>query len=399
VSEAGHHTPLDIFLGAAPKRARRHVVSLAILTIAAIAAVVLLVRIFMGTGSPYYVSPIEVGDITPRVSERGVIRGARNLTIRARLEGTAKSVPGPESGPVKFGQLLAEFDAGTVRHALDVGRAEVAAAQAALDAAQVSVSEAGTRLDRFESVWRKSGHRVPSLNELEAARADAQRAKSEETAARARLEAARLRVEDGEDELGGAKVRAPMDGYIVSRFIEPGRRVREGSPLFALTAGQDRMTIAVPLAEAEASAIHPGAKASVRIDDMPDDVQQAVLARFVGGKSGQTAIFRFDRPSKAVRPGMRASVEIELPKRSGVLLVPDSALAFSPEGSAGRERDSIYLLGDDGQPRRVYVTAGASDGKRTEVFAQEIAPGAQVITGWRDTSADSREPQQEVVKQ
>lgn len=392
MSDAEHHSPLDAFLGFTPKRARRHFISLAILAIAAIAAVILLVRFFIGSEGPYYFAPVEAGNIVPLMSERGIIHGTREMTVRARFDGTIISVPGPANGPVRFGQPLAEFDTASAGQGLAIDRASVTAAEAALAAARVTVQETASRLARFENVWRRSGGRVPSLNELEAARADAARAKQQEAAAQATVAAARLQVQDEANRLKGALIRSPINGYVVSRHVDPGRRVRQGASLFTLAAGRDRMTITSPLTSVQMSELRAGAKATVRIDDMPGEVQPATLARVISEGGKQSAIFVLDQAGDKVMPGMRATIEVELPERRDVLLVPNAALGFSPDGSTGRERGRIYLLSDDGEPRRVYVTAGASDGKRTEIFAQGVKPGAQVITGWRNAPAGGGRP-------
>lgn len=384
MSEGAHHSPLDIFLGAAPRRARRHFFSIAFLVLAMITSAVLLVRFFAGNESPYYFTLVQAGDITPAVSERGVIHGAREMAIKARFEGTITSVPGPVRGHVRFGQVLAVIDADTIRQTLAIDRADVAVAEASLEAARVTVRETASRLARFESVWRRSGQRVPSFGELEAARADAARARQQEAAALARLRAARLRIADAAERLRRTVVRSPIDGYVVARHVDPGESVHEGQPLFTLAAGFQGMKITVPLSNAQASQLPPGARATVRIEDLPDQAQGARLVRLVSADGRQNAVFELEKAASTVAPGMSATVELRLPARRGVLLVPNAALEFSPESSAGRERDRIYLLSDDGEPRRVYVSTGASDGKRTEIFAQGVEPGARVITGWRN---------------
>ncbi|AIT80484.1 efflux RND transporter periplasmic adaptor subunit [Novosphingobium pentaromativorans] len=392
MSDNAHHSPLDILLGKTPKRARRHLLSLVFLTLAAVAVAVLLVRFLTGTDSPYYSTPVEVGNFVPLLAERGTIRGQKNITIKARLDGVVAAVPGPAKGTVRSGQVLARIDADPVRQSLEIARADLEAAQASLDAAQVSVQETASRLTRFESVWRRSNKRVPSLNELETARADASRARQEEAAAKARLDAARLRVQEGTGELKAAVVRAPFDGWVAARYAEPGRRVREGLPLFALTTGLDRLTITVPVGSSEVSQLKAGARASVRLEENPEAELSAKLERIETGAGGRRAVFALEQPGNRVMPGSSASLEIELPERSDVLLVPNSALEFAPEGTVGRDRDRIYLLSDDGEPRRVYVTVGGSDGRRTEIFAKGVEPGMQVITGWRDAPAQDGEP-------
>lgn len=389
MSDSSSNSPLDVLLGAAPRRARRHLVSIALLAVAVIAIVLLLVRFVAGTDSPYYVALVQSGDIAPLVSERGIVHGSGEKTVTARAEGMITAVPGPARGPVKAGQVLVVMDAGSTRQSLEIGRAEVAAAQASLEAARVTVRETASRLARFESVWRRSQGRAPSLGELEAARADAARARQEEEAAASRMKAAQLRVSNGAEQLGAAVVRSPIDGYVVVRHVRAGTRAHEGMPLFTLAAGREKMTIAVPLATAQGSPLRPGAKAVVRIDELPDEPQSARLVRLIPGEGRQQAVFQLEQPLPAVMPGMEATVELPLPERRGVLLVPNAALEFSPDNSSGRERDRIYLLSDDGERRRVYVSTGASDGQRTEIFAENVTPGARVIIGWRNAPANS----------
>jgi HlyD family secretion protein len=97
-------------------------------------------------------------------------------------------------------------------------------------------------------------------------------------------------------------------------------------------------------------------------------------------------VFTIERPDPKVRPGMAATVEIEFPQRRNVLLVPNPALQFEPATGQSHRRERIYVL-EDGEPRRVYVSTGSSDGKRTEVFANGLEPGDQVIIGWRDATS------------
>jgi hypothetical protein len=59
---------------------------------------------------------------------------------------------------------------------------------------------------------------------------------------------------------------------------------------------------------------------------------------------------------------MDVTVEIDLPARTNVLMVPNGALTFAPQGQ--RAGTNVYLLGSDNQPRQIPVAVEASDGKR-----------------------------------
>lgn len=391
-AEQDVHTPLDTLLGAAPRRVMRHWLSLLVLAIAALGALTFFVRFVTGEDSPYYSAPVERGNLVPLVSERGQVRGSGEVTVNARLPGRITWVSGKSDGEVEKGELLAVIDAGEPASAVAIGRSRLTAAKAALDGAQVSAQDTGARLARFESVWKRSGGRAPSLNEIERARTEARRADLAVTAARAEVEAAQLQLKDDQDRKAGAEVRAPISGTLVMRHVLPGQGVDENQPLFTIAAGLAPLTIEVPLTNQRSAPIKAGTLAQIRLDAMPELPQSATLTLLRVSPPPQPAppraVFTIERPDARVRPGMAATVEIELPARNNVLLVPDAALAFDPATGQSHRRPRIYIL-DDGEPRRVYVTVGSSDGKRTEVFANGLEPGDRAIIGWRDATNDA----------
>ncbi|WP_177198569.1 efflux RND transporter periplasmic adaptor subunit [Novosphingobium sp. CF614] len=397
------HTPLDALLGATPRRVLRHWLSLLLLALAGLAALVFFVRFVTGDNSPYYSAPVERGNLVPLISERGIVRGTGEVTAQAMLDGRIAWISGKRDAQVERGELLARIDAREIHRRIAIDRSSLAAAQARLEAAQVAAQSAAARLARFENVWRRSGGRAPSFNEMETARAEGLRTSLALDAARAELKTARLRLEDDKAKAARAEVRAPISGVLVLRQVEPGQWVNEHQPLFTIAAGIAPLTVEVPLTARPAGPIQAGTLARVRLDSMPDKVQSARLSLLKVPPPPQSAppraVFTLERPDPQARPGMAATIEIELPERKNVLLVPDAALAFEPGNpdAPGRRRARVYLLSSDGEPRRVYVVVGGSDGQRTEIFATGIQPGDQIITGWRDPAAGPK--RNEAVKQ
>jgi HlyD family secretion protein len=164
----------------------------------------------------------------------------------------------------------------------------------------------------------------------------------------------------------------------------------------------------------------------VRLDNLP--------------KSGTTvityeALLTVDNSERLLRPGMTATATIVTSERKDVMTVPNSALRFSPSAAGGasargpsgpglpvpglgggrrmggmgmgggnRPRpassgggaapagsagggwqrggggggDKVFVV-ENGRPRRIPVTVGVTDGKRTEVTSDELKPGMEVI--------------------
>ncbi|MBT0667986.1 efflux RND transporter periplasmic adaptor subunit [Novosphingobium profundi] len=386
------HSPLDAFLGASPRRARRQLISLVVLVLSLFAIAALFVRFVSGSATPYYVTPIESGNFVPQLSEAGTIHGRDELPIRARLDGRIATLEVASGSDVQLGQVLATIEARGSDDALAARKAQAQSASAEKDAARTALEDVEARLARFERVWRESGHRVPSLNEMTGARSEAARARDALSAATARLEAARLDVAALEKQASGRVIRAPFEGTVLVHQIAQGQMIQRDQPLFTLVRKGTALGIDVPLASRAAMSAKPGAEARLRLEAQPDLEQRAVLERIETVDGQRVAHFALKDPAPAVRPGMAARVEVTLDERRDVLLVPDAALQFDPEGGnrSGAARDSIYLVGEDGNPRRVFVTTGGSDGGRTQVFSSELHPGEDVIIGWREAPADAK---------
>jgi len=383
---------LDAFLGAQPRRrAARWGLAFALL-LAAAAAFWLLVRFVDGPDLPYYSVPLERGSLTPTISATGTLHAEDEVLLRAPQGGVVHSLLGPGDGVVRAGQPIAVLDSAPFEAALASAEAARAAAETTLVAAQAQVDAARTRMDRYDGVWRRSGGRVPSLNEMDSARFDLSRTMAALASAMAGVAKARNDEVLARRRLADATIRAPFDGVVVSRAVAPGGMVEPGAPLLSLATGLDRLVVTVPLAAADAQRIAGNARAHVLLAGMADKVRSARLVRMdpaadVSG-SGRIGVFALDPPAPGdgsavqLRPGMNATVAIDLPAREAVLLVPNAALGFTPDGVTPRP-GTLYVLSADNEPRQVAVATGASDGKRTEVLATGLEPGEQVIVGRR----------------
>lgn len=379
---------LDAFLGATPRRAGFAWASLVALALAIGLAFMLLVRFLNGPDLPYYTASVERGDMTPTLSLHGTLHAAGETELRAQQDGTLLDVPGPADGPVAAGQVLARMDDTALLADVAQKRAALAQDEGEAERARIALAEATTKLDRYDNVWRRSQHRAPSLNEMEGARADVARATVALSIAKAKVNADEAAIRSAQLRAGHAAVVAPFAGTVVARLVAPGQQITAGMPLFTLATHADRLTVIVPVTAAQALRLAPHAKARVLAPALSDGPRSATLDHIepapASGDGQRMAILTLDGPAAPLRPGMAVTVDIDLPVRKNVLLVPDSALAFAPPGK--RAGNAVWLLGSDNQPRQIPVAVEASDGRRTEVIAETLAPGGQVITGWRHSS-------------
>jgi HlyD family secretion protein len=297
---------LDAFLGAQPRRRLARWGMVVALLLAGLAAFWLLLRFVDGPDLPYYSVPLERGSLTPVMSASGTLHAEDEVSLRAPEGGVVHSLLGPGDGVVRAGQPIAMLDTAPLEAALASAEATRAAAEGTLAAAQADLDGARARMDRYDGVWRRSGGRVPSLNEMDGARAELSRTAAALASATAALAKARNDEALARRQLADATIRAPFDGVVVSRAVAPGQVVAPGTPLLALATGLDRLVVTVPLPAADAQRLASNARAHVLLSGMADKVRTARLVRIdptddVRGLD-RLAVFALDPRRRAMPP-------------------------------------------------------------------------------------------------
>jgi HlyD family secretion protein len=376
--------------------------------------------------APVFVTePLRKGNLTLTVSANGTLQPTRAVNIGSELSGTVKRVWVDVNDRVRVGQVLVELDTAKLGDQVQRSRAALASAQALLAQNSATVKEAQASLARFEEVSRLSGGQVPSATELDAARAAVARALANEASARANVDAARATLATDETNLSKAAIRSPIDGVVLARSVDPGNAVAaslQAVTLFSIAEDLSRLRLEVSVDEADVGAVQPGQRASFTVSAYPARRYPATTRRVAFGSTKTDNVVTYvttldvDNSDLSLRPGMTAAATIVATERTDVLLVPNTALRFSPAraasaapaasggssvlstlmprmprtGSPRRATESpggagtrqIWVL-RDGEPVAIQVTTGISDGRMTEVSGEGVEEGLAVITDQR----------------
>ncbi len=374
------------------------------------------------SAAPVYVTtPLTKGDITLTVSANGTLQPTRSVNIGSELSGTVKRVLVDVNDRVKAGQVLVELDASKFTDQVTRSRAALAAAQAQEAQSIATVTEARGTLARFEEVARLSGGKVPSATELDSARASLDRAVAARNSAQANVTVARASLSTDETNLSKASIRSPLNGVVLSRSVDPGNAVAaslQAVTLFSVAESLTQLQLDANVDEADVGAIEVGQKASFTVSSYPSRRFPATIRRVAFGATTVNNVVTYvttldvDNADLSLRPGMTAVATIVATERVDVLLVPNSALRFSPASSAAKgdtggsilskmmprpPRSNTKVAGTDrkgpgtrqiwvlrdGQATAMQVNAGLSDGRMTEVSGEGLVLGLPVITDQR----------------
>jgi HlyD family secretion protein len=369
----------------------------------------------------YSTEPVGRGSLVLRVTANGTVQPTRTINIGSELSGTVLKVNVDVNDRVKKGQVLVELDTAKLRDQVQRSQAALASAEAKVAQTTATIAEAQAGLGRLEEVARLSGGKVPSAAELDSARATLARARADDTAARAGVQDARAGLSTDQTNLGKASIVAPADGVVLTRSVDPGNAVAaslQAVTLFTVAEDLTRLRLWVYVDEADVGAVKLGQEASFTVAAFPRRSFPARITRVGFGSTITENVVTYrtdldvDNPDMSLRPGMTATATITAARHDDVLLVPNTALRFTPGAAApaaakggvltslaprmpGTNRRSaaatpgstagarqVWVLPDDGSntPVAVPVVPGISDGQMTEVTGGGLKVGMRVIT-------------------
>lgn len=319
------------------------------------------------SGQAYRLAKIERGSITAAVSATGTLNPVVSVQVGSQVSGQVQEIKvdynsqvkkdqliariNPDSFMLRVNQAMADLDA--ARATVMTQRANVAALQAELARTRINLADAQRDLDRNIMLFEKNFISKAVLDKAQAVfDATGQQVKS----AQAQLAVGEAQVRNGEAQvkqreaqLSQAKVdlertmiRAPVDGIVVKKSVEPGQTVAaslQAPELFVIAQDLREMQVEASIDEAEVGRVRVGQAASFTVDSFPgrtfggtvSQVRKAALV--VQNVVTYIAVISASNADLSLFPGMTANVRIIVDSRDSALRIPNAALRFRPVGA------------------------------------------------------------------
>jgi multidrug resistance efflux pump len=185
------------------------------------------------------------------------------LKLTMPTEGIVDQVDAHEGQHVHKGQLLVQLKLDPAKLALDSALAEQQQATDQANALQERVKSSDLRASRLEQAAKAGAGDVQSADD---ARESAQQVHAEWDNAKANAALAAQKVAAARYQLELRSLRAPVDGEIVQRMVQPGATVSPaGGPIFVLLPDAPRI-VRAELNESFIGVVHDGMAAEVDDD-------------------------------------------------------------------------------------------------------------------------------------
>ena len=296
----------------------------------------------------------------------GSIAPVQGVTLSAEEPGKVTKIAFESGDAVQAGQLLAVLD-------VSVEEAQLKGAYARRDRAQRALS-------RSEKLRASN---AVSQDDLDSAKSGYQSAAAEVESLQATIER--------------KKIVAPFAGRTGIRMINLGQYVAAGTPIVPLHA-PDPMYINFALAERTISELAVGQKIVVTVDAFPGRNFEGTITAINPQVDQATRNIQvqgtISNADLALRPGMFASIRVELPEVRSYITVPLSSISFAPYG------DMVYVIEKGKDPKnpdaltarqqvvklgkrrgdQIAIESGLSEGQEIATSGLfRLRPGATVI--------------------
>jgi RND family efflux transporter MFP subunit len=277
----------------------------------------------------------------------------QEATLYAKVSGYLKTISVDKGDSVQAGQVLAEIEA-----------PELLADQAQYQA-EAAVSH--TNYQRLAEARQKAPDLVvpQTVDEL-----------------RGQWEVAQAKLQRTKTLLEYTRISAPFTGIVTARLVDPGAFIpaatsgassQNGALLTVMDASRLRVQVFVP--ESEVPLITNGVPTRITVEELPQRTFTGSVTRFAHALDQATktmlAEIELADPTGALRPGMYASVQLELERKHDALLLPTGAVLIEKAGP------SVFLI-VDGKAKKTPVHTGFTDAGHFEI-TQGVTAGQRVI--------------------
>jgi HlyD family secretion protein len=335
----------------------------------------------IGDAPKYKLAKAESGPLTAAVSATGTLNPVVSVQVGSQVSGQIKEILVDFNSPVKENQLIARIDPETFQYRLRQNEADVEAARAALGVQQAEVLRARANLAEFERDFERkkllveknfisAAEREKAQSVFDAGRASLQVAQSQAKNSEAQVRQREAQLAQARIDLERTAIKAPVDGIVVKRSIEPGQTVAaslQSPELFVIAKNLNDMQVETSIDEADVGRIRVGQKSSFTVDAFPGrsfegEVKQVrKAATVVSNVVTYTVVISAANPELTLLPGMTANVRIITAQKDKALKLSNAALRFRPPG-AGDEKKAATPASSTPTPAPAATGSGGGPG-------------------------------------
>ncbi len=329
---------------------------------------------------PFKLVEVERGSITEKAIAVGQIEPRLKFEVKSKISGIVKRCAVEVGDRVEPGDPLFEI-------VPDPTPSELVEAQRRVEAAQSAYNRAQSDWNRSSELARQG---IIATEEEDARRESFELANIELSTAQDNFELIREGRIAGRGKQMESIIRAPAAGIVLQREVDPGDPV---VPLTTFQAGTVMATVADmsdlifngTVDEIDVGKLKVGVPARLNIGALPGEPVTGYLSRIApqakeeeGARLFEVEIelHEVENPEIVLRAGYSSTADLIIREKTDVLIAPERLVLFEEDGA----KAFVELPPEtpEGEPRKVEIQTGLSDGLNIEVTAG-IDEGAELV--------------------
>lgn len=288
--------------------------------------------------TPVRIMSLEKGAVESAIHTSGRISTDDETILGFKIGGVVRNVLVSEGNAVRKGQVLATLDLTEIN--------------ASVSQAKIGFEKAERDLQRAQNLYRDSVATLEQLQNVQSAHAVAQEQLKAVTFNRT-----------------FAEIRAPFDGFVLKKFVNPGQVVGIGDPVLKTNgAARGNWIIKTGVSDKQWAAIALNDRARIRVDAIEDQEFTGKVIRKSEVSDPATGAFTVEiaiNPGKSkLASGMFGSVEIISGKK-----MPTWSLPYDAVLEANGDEGFVFITNDNKVAVKRTVTIGSFDNETIQVTA------------------------------
>lgn len=317
---------------------------------------------------------VEVGvagaeDVVRLLAVTGRLRARLANTVQPLVSGTILRLTREEGDVVRRGDVLATLDAQGTQAAIDQASAQ-------LSARRVDVEQRQREVDRLNRLVAAGG--IPER--------DAEQARFALDAARETVRQFEALISESRSRLRDYTLRSPIDGYVLSRPVDPGQNVTPQTVLYEIATGSGA-EIEVEVDEQYLGELREGLTARVAPltgERTEYEARVVYIGRRVSETSGAVPVrLAFKGTAPRLPVGLSVDVNLEIARHPRATTVPRAAVAGlgnAPYVMVVRRdtvaRQDVTVI--DWPSERIVVTRGLEAGDTVVLSPRTVRAGLAI---------------------
>jgi HlyD family secretion protein len=339
-------------------------------------------------GLKFKIEKVGKGEIVSSVTATGTVNAVTTVLVGTQVSGSIKNIYVDYNSPVKEGQLIAQIDPATFEAQVGQARANVLSAKANREKAEATLIDSERTMNRNRELFSKG---LIARSDFDTAETNYETAKASVSAAKAQIAQTEAALNYAETNLRYTRIVSPVDGVVISRSVDVGQTVAasfQTPTLFTIAQDLTKMQIDTNVDEADIGKVSVGQNVDFTVDAYPEITFKGTVWQIrnapiiVQNVVTYDVVIKVDNPELKLKPGMTANVSIITSFKKDILKIPNAALRFMPAekkiGESVKKGLGIWII-KKGEPQRIPIVTGISDGNYTELVSGAVKEGQEVI--------------------